>query len=399
MEMILIGIIIILLLLIVIFLQLKNKPSTNLVDEIKNEMLMEQKDSLNNLNLVLANNNEKVLRELNTFKVDMVNSYAQTNLNSINGLNKYKEDVIKELNDSFIKVNDVLESKLHHINDSLTKQMEKNFLKSDTAYVEMIERLSKIDEAQKKIDNLSTNIVSLQDILSDKKARGAFGEVQLNNIIRSIFGPSEEYYKIQAKLSNGTIADALIKVPEPIGDIAIDSKFPLESYKAMVDGSSSDIQIKEATKQFKLDLKKHIDDISNKYIIPMETTNSAILFLPAEAIFAQIHAYHSDIIEYASSKRVWITSPTTLMATLTSIQALVQNIEQSKYAKIIHEHLIKLNDEFTRYATRWNDLSNHLDSVNKDAKNIHITTKKISDRFDEISMVAFEKKEDDLIEY
>ncbi len=234
--------------------------------------------------------------------------------------------------------------------------------------------------------------------MNDKKSRGAFCEVQLNNILKSIFGEREEYYKIQHKLSNGMLVDALLKVPKPVGNIAIDSKFPLESYRRMVDPNLEAGLERVVIRQFKNDLRKHIDDISDKYIIEPETTNSAIMFLPAEALFAQINAYHQDIIEYAAKKKVWLTSPTTLMATLTSIQVIVQNIEQSKYAKVIHDHLQKLNIEFQRYNIRWENLARKMESVNKETYDIHTTTKKISSEFQKISNVQFDEKEVDLID-
>lgn len=395
------GIIIVLLLvLILMFYRLsitKKDKINNDLEVMKNDLSLELKNNVNEINISLANNNMHILKEISEFKIEMLKSYALTNFEQNNSLNKYKEEMLKELNQNFRTVNSLLESKLLEINKDLNTQLDKNFAKTNTAFSQMIERLAKIDEAQKKIEGLSNNIVSLQDILSDKKSRGAFGEVQLNNIIKSIFGEKQEYYKLQAKLSNGTMADAIINVPDPVGSIAIDSKFPLESYKRMVDDNLDDLSVKEANKQFKIDLKRHIDDISSKYIIVPETTNSAILFLPAEAIFAQINAYHPDIVDYANAKRVWLTSPTTLMATLTSIQAIVQNIEQSKYAKIIQEHLVKLNDEFVRYAKRWDSLSSHIDNVSRDAKDIHTTTKKISNQFERISNVTFDE-EVDLIE-
>lgn len=163
-----------------------------------------------------------------------------------------------------------------------------------------MERLSKIDEAQKKIDNLSTDIVSLQGILTDKKSRGIFGEINLKHILVSVFGEkNDKIYKLQYTLPNSYIADAMLFTPEPLGTIAIDSKFPLENYQIMVDKNNSNAERNNAEKQFKIDVKKHIDAISSKYIIPGLTSNQAIMFLPAEAIFAEINAYHSDLVEYA----------------------------------------------------------------------------------------------------
>lgn len=336
--------------------------------------------------------------QLNEFKISLLNINNDNHIHTLKEINELKEKMVLDLNRSFKDVNVILESKLLEINKDLHTQMNRNFEKTNEAFSHMIERMTKIDEAQKKIESLSTNIVALQDILNDKKSRGAFGEVQLNNLLKSVFGEkNSKVYELQYTLKNGSVCDSILHLPDPVGDIAIDSKFPLESYRIM---TSTDDQVakNEAFKQFKRDLKVHIDAISSKYINEPETANSAILFLPAESIFAEINAYHYDIVEYANNKRVWLTSPTTLMATLTSIQVIIQNIEQSKYAKIIQEHLLKLKDEFIRYSSRWDALSKHLDTISKDAKDIHTTTKKINSQFTKISAVEFDEESGDLIE-
>ena len=161
----------------------------------------------------------------------------------------------------------------------------------------------------------------------------------------------------------------------------------------MIDKKISNEERCKAVKNFKNDLKKHIDDISSKYIITGVTSNQAIMFLPAEAIFAEINAYHSDIIEYAYKKRVWITSPTTLISTLTTIQVIIKNIERDKYTSIIHKELNLLSDEFKRYKERWDKLSRSIETVNKDIKDIYNTTEKITKRFDSINSVDIEKIE------
>ena len=188
-----------------------------------------------------------------------------------------------------------------------------------------------------------------------------------------------------------SIIDAVLFTPEPLGTIAIDSKFPLENYQIMVDkNNSTDIRNK-AEKMFKSDMKKHIDDISSKYIIPGITSDQAILFLPAEAIFAEVNAYHTEILEYAYKKRVWITSPTTLISTLTTIQIIIKNIERDKYAKVIHSELRLLDEEFKRYKDRWDKLYRSIETVSKDVKDIHTTTDKITKRFSSINQVEMEE--------
>jgi DNA recombination protein RmuC len=257
----------------------------------------------------------------------------------------------------------------------------------------IIERLSKIDEAQKKIENLSGDIISLQSILTDKKSRGIFGEVNLKHILVSVFGEhNEKIYRLQHTLPNTTIADAIIFAPEPLGTIAVDSKFPLEHYQLMVDKNKSQAERQAYEKQFKIDVKKHIDAISVKYIIPGVTSNQAIMFLPAEAIFAEISAYHNDLVEYAYKNNVWITSPTTLISTLTTIQVILKNMERDKYAKIVHEELTKLGIEFQRYKERWDKLSRSIETVNKDVESLNITSDKITKKFEAISDVRLDDK-------
>ena len=309
-------------------------------------------------------------------------------------MSNLKYELDKLLGDDFNKLSDKIDTRLNLINDKVNEKLDENFERTNKTFTSVLERLSKIDEAQKKIDSLSTDIVSLQCVLSDKKTRGIFGEINLKNIMSNVFGEkNDKIYKLQFSFNNGTIADCVLFAPEPLGLIAIDSKFPLENYQNMVDKNLSADERNKFEKKFKIDLKKHIDDISNKYIIPGITSDQAIMFLPAEAIFAEVNAYHLDIVEYAYKKRVWITSPTTLISTLTTIQVIMKNMERDKYATIIHNELNLLSEEFRRYKERWDKLSRSIETVNKDIKDIHNTTEKISKRFDSINQVDIEKIE------
>ena len=308
--------------------------------------------------------------------------------NTVKELANFKVDMMKNMNEDFDRMNEMLEYRLTMMNEKVNERLDENFAKTNRTFTNVLERLSKIDEAQKKIDNLSTDIVSLQSILTDKKTRGIFGEINLNHILTNIFGEkNDKIYQIQYLLPNDKIVDAVIFAPKPLGTIGIDSKFPLENYRNMTDKTKSKIERELAEKKFKQDVKKHIDAISEKYIIPNITSSQAIMFLPAEAIFAEINAYHTELVEYANKKRVWLTSPTTLMSTLTVIQVLLKNIERDKYSSIIHEELNKLGLEFSRYKERWNKLSKSIETVNKDVESINITTDKITKRFETISNV------------
>ena len=331
--------------------------------------------------LVKVNNNNKndlaVTEKLGLFQNSLTKEIGD-----------FKYDFSNNLKKDFDALNDRMEQRLILINEKVNTRLDENFEKTNKTFTNVLERLSKIDEAQKKIDSLSTEIVSLQSVLTDKKTRGIFGEVNLNYILTSVFGEkNDRLYEIQYKLPNGYIADSVLHAPEPLGNVCIDSKFPLENYEKMTNKSLSKEERDMATKLFKLDVKKHIEAISSKYIIPGTTSNQAILFLPAEAIFAEINAYHPDLLKEAYNKRVWITSPTTLMSTLTTLAMIIKNMERDKYAKVIQTELNKLAIDFSRYKERWDKLSRSIDTVSKDVKDIHVTTDKISKRFESINQV------------
>lgn len=309
----------------------------------------------------------------------------------IREISEFKSDFSKSLNDDFVSLDDRIDRRLTLINDKVNERLDENFERTNRTFSSVLERLSRIDEAQKKIDSLSNDIVSLQGILTDKKTRGIFGEVNLKHILNNVFGDGNNIYKMQYTLSNGTIADSVVFAPEPLGMIAIDSKFPLENYQMMVDKSNSDRDV--SVRKFKIDMKRHIDAISSKYIIPGETADQAILFLPAEAIFAEVNAYHQDILDYAYKRRVWICSPTTLISTMTTIQVIIMNIERDKYTKVIHKELRLLDTEFKRYKDRWDKLYRSIETVSRDVKDIHTTTDKITKRFDAINRVEMEEIE------
>ena len=305
-------------------------------------------------------------------------------------LNSFKEGLQKELQTDFTKLNEQVERRLLAINEQVNTRLDQNFEKTNKTFTSVIERLSKIDEAQKKIDHLSSDIISLQNVLTDKKSRGIYGEVNLKHILANVFGEKNDtIYRLQYTLPNKTIADSVLFAPEPIGTIVIHYKFRLEHYQKMVDRSLSKQERDVAEKMFKQDVKKHIDAIADKYIIEGVTSNQAIMFLPAEAIFAEMNAYHQDLIDYAYKRRVFIASPTTLLSTLTVIQMIIKNMERDKYASIIHEELNKLGLEFSRYKERWDKLSRSIQAVNKDVENVSITTEKISKKFDSINKAEF----------
>ncbi len=353
------------------------------------------------LSLAKKINEKDLIERLGRFEVNITKELGNTKSVIDKQMVEFKEQLSTSLNKDFQVLNENVERRLLLINEKVNARMDQNFEKTNKTFINVLERLSKIDEAQKKIDGLSQDIVSLQSILTDKKSRGIFGEVNLKHILCSVFGErNDRVYQLQYTLPNGMIADSVVFAPSPLGIIAIDSKFPLEHYQLMVDKNNTKLEKESYEKMFKMDVKKHIDAISSKYILPSVTADQAMMFLPAEAIFAEINAYHQDIIDYAYKKHIWLVSPTTLISTLSVIQMIIKNMERDKYTSIIHEELNRLGIEFSRYKERWDKLSRSIQTVNKDVENMSITTLKISERFDKINQVEVGelKEESDIYE-
>ncbi|TCV81103.1 DNA recombination protein RmuC [Sulfurirhabdus autotrophica] len=295
----------------------------------------------------------------------------------------------QQLTSTIENLTKIIDTRLEQISGKVSERLDEGFKKTNETFVSVMERLATIDEAQKKIDGLTTNVVSLQELLGDKRSRGAFGEVQLEALVRNVLPANA--YAMQYTFSNGSRVDCAMFLPEPTGTVAVDSKFPLENYHRMFDSGLNDLERKEAQKQFKLDIKKHVDDISKKYIIPNETSDGAVMFIPAEAVFAEIHAYHSDVVDYAMQKRVWIVSPTTMMAVLNTARAVMKDVETRKQVHIIKDSLSKLSKDFHLFDERMLKLATHIRQAHEDAERVQITSQKISKRFAQIEAVELDQ--------
>jgi len=383
MDYVILGLLFILIILI-IFLIINNKKQTSdshffdQQKEVQNELKIYLKDEYGEL----KKENQK---EYGNLKLEIQKLMSESNKSSQTDLNQFKDQMMSHI-----------EKQLKAINDKVEERLGKGFEDTNKTFTNVIERLGRIDEAQKKIESLSTQVVSLNDLLTDKKTRGIFGEVQLYQLLSAVLGDNKQLYEKQKTLSNGYIADAIVYAPDPVGMVAIDSKFPLDNYKRMVDRNLGDADRKQAEKDFKSDIKKHITDIKTKYIITNETGDQAFMFVPAEAIFAEITAYHEDLIEYSNKNNVWLVSPTTLISTLTMIQMVVKNLERDEQAQVIIEELKKLGDEFKRYTERWDKLKRSIESVQKNAEQVHTTSNKISKQFKHISEAKFELIEESI---
>ncbi len=299
-------------------------------------------------------------------------------------LGQSREAMLVKLTETTQALTAKIDERLEQISGKVNERLDEGFKKTNETFTNVMTRLATIDEAQKKIETLTGSVVSLQELLGDKRSRGAFGEVQLEAIVRNAL--PETAFEFQYAFARGVRADCVLKLPEPTGLIAIDSKFPLENFERMfADGIE---RISAAA--FKIDLRKHIDDIANKYIIPGETSAGAILFLPAEAVFAEIHARHRDLVDYAQKKCVWLTSPTTLMAVLTTAQAVIRSVETRKQIHIIKDELHKLGADFGRFQSRMDNLAKHIEQAKNDVDDVHVSSRKISERFARIERVELE---------
>lgn len=301
---------------------------------------------------------------------------------------------------SFTKSNqelqEILQKRLSEISGQVEQRLDKGFEKTTETFTDVVKRLALIDEAQKRITELSDNVVSLQEVLTDKRSRGAFGEVQMAGLISNIMPAGS--YALQHSLSNGTRVDCMMFLPDPSGHIAIDSKFPLDSFQKMMDDEAASTERAKAEKQFRLDIKKHIKDIAAKYIIENETADGAIMFIPAEAVFAEIHAHQPQLVTEAQRMRVWMVSPTTLMAVLTTARAVLKDSATRKQVHVIQEHLVVLAKDFERFRQRMGNLSKHIQQANKDVEEVHISAHKISSRFEKIEQVELKKDDVELLQ-
>lgn len=305
-------------------------------------------------------------------------------------------DVREQINSSFKQhassltahlqsITEEIRNHLHNLTQQVNQKLNEGFEKTSATFLDVVVRLKMIDEAQKKMTELSTQVVSLQDILVDKQARGAFGEVQLSSLITNMIPAT--HFRMQHTLSNQKRADCILFLPEPTGNIVIDAKFPLEAYQKIMNPQMAANDKKSLMTQFRQDVQKHMKDIAEKYIVPDETADSALMFIPAEAIFAEIHANYPEIIALSQRLKVWLVSPSTLMAVLTTARAVLKDDATRKQVHIIQKHLQSLADDFQRFEKRMDKLSKHIDMAHQDVGEISTSAKKITQRFQKIESV------------
>lgn len=357
----------------------------NMLEKL-NDLRMQQQQALNDYRTRF---DERQLEALKILQDTLQKGVQETRLNVKESLSDYATELGKRV-DSLTNTTD---QRLKEINQHVEKRLTEGFQKTTETFGDVIKRLALIDAAQKKITELSNNVVSLQEILNDKKSRGVFGEVQLSALIRNVI--PEQHFSFQHSLSNDKRPDCMLFLPEPTGNVAIDAKFPLETYRLVIDSSLPESEREQHKRQFRVEIKKHIQAIADKYIIPGETADGAVMFIPAEAVFAEIHANFSDLVDEAYRAKVWMVSPTTMMAILTTARAVLKDAATRKQLHIIQKHLNMLASDFERFQKRMDNLASHIAQAHSDVEQVSISARKITQRFGQIEKVELEGSENE----
>ncbi len=299
-----------------------------------------------------------------------------------------QDKISQLLTEQKVSILKMIDDKLLQVTQQVGDGLRITSNKTDETLAMLRERLVKIDAAQQKISGLSEQVVSLQEILSNKQSRGAFGEIQLYDLITNILPPS--VYSFQAVMSNQKRADCLLRLPNPPGAIVVDSKFPLESYQALLQ-AQNEKEKTEAEKFFRTSVAKHIKDIAEKYIIPGETADSALMFLPSESVYAELYAHFPEVVDYSYKMKVWVVSPTTLMATLHTIRAVLKDVKMQEQSGIIQKEVIRMGEDVARLAERVESLSKHFEQAQKDIVDVKTSSIKITRKIAYIGDIDTEK--------
>ncbi|MFA7075053.1 MAG: DNA recombination protein RmuC [Candidatus Izemoplasmatales bacterium] len=390
---ILLVLVLITLVLVIINYSLDRKKG-NIDDLIKGELKDLEISLTNNISSNLLDMTNKVNHQLLTS-----GDISNKNISELKDrFNTTMTDFQVKLNDRFNHEFQVLsqsiDKRMNNINEKVEERLDKGFKDANSTFVNIAKRVEVIDEAQKNIQILSEEMISLNNILSNNQARGSYGEYQLNQLLYSIFGHNNKLYKTQYTIKEDkevVRADAVIFMPEPNGMIAIDSKFPYSSYSKLFDNKGlTKEEEQKLISQFGQEVKKHITDIARKYINPPMTTDYALMFVPSDGILALLHSNLQNVVEYAREKFITIVSPTTIIPLISSFKAFVIDSERNKYTKQITDELIKLSKEFNRFTDEWLKLTRAIDLIKKNSDSVNFRVEKISSKFTDIKNVGIE---------
>lgn len=393
-----ISILILLLLVVLIVLTIKNKGSKVNLD-ISHDLL-DIKDSIGKtINQSIMDFNDRVNKKLmdnqNSSKEDMV----KLQYGLFEELHKFQNRINEKMNDEFKVLNTSVENRMTNINAKVEERLDKGFVKTNETFNSILERMTIIDQAQQKIEGLSTEMVSLQALLSNNQKRGAFGEYQLNQILYNTYGENQKCYSIQHTIKEGkdgnvVRADAVIYMPPPYNMLCIDSKFPLTSYAKLVNEKVNEQEEKALLSSMNQEVKKHVDDISKKYIVKDKTADFAWMFIPSDGVLALIHTKLPSVVEYASKKNVILVSPTLIVPLLLSYRSMNIDYERSIHAKEIGDQIKLLSKDFEKFSEEWTKLHDNIEKLSKQSNDVNKRVDRITTKFGKIRISNVEEEKE-----
>jgi DNA recombination protein RmuC len=377
---------------LVVFLMLKKTPPTPL-DDLDNK-LEGVKDNLREaISKTMLNFNDSVNSKLVESMRNSNKDLTEFKEKSTQDFVKLQEGINNKLQEQFKVLNIEVEKRMTMINEKVEQRLTAGLEKSNKTFETIVERMAVIDKAQENITNLSSEMVSLQNVLTNNQSRGQYGEYQLNQILMTAYGENERLYRTQYEIKEKkggekVRADAIIFLPEPHHLVAIDSKFPFSSYSKILE-SQDEAEINELLKGFKSEVKKHINDVADKYIISGKTADYALMFVPSDGVLTMLHNKTKEIIEYALTKNVVIVSPTTIYPLLQSLRVLFYDYERAKSAKEISYQLGLLNKDFNKLAEDWTEVNATIAKLGRQGDRFEQRVGRISENFSKIKTVEF----------
>lgn len=393
----------IILLIVLLYLNKKSNKMEDFDDNFKDNINVLEKNLAKEITDAMIKFNNLINEKLQDTSEKSKDNITDFRLNVNKQLVEFQEKISEKFNNEFKALSNTVDSRMNSINEKVEDRLSKGFENTNETFTKIVERVSKIGEAQKEIESLSKEMVSLQNILSNNQARGAFGEFQLEQLLSSLFGDSQykelyqTQYTIKQKNSKTVRVDAIVDLPGSNGKIAIDSKFPYSSYsKLFAKKELTETARSKLLSEFSREVKKHITDISSKYIVPNVTADYALMFVPSDGILTLLHSELTNVVEYAREKRITIVSPTTLIPLLTSYRSMYADYTHSKNAEIIKEQLKNLGKDFKIFGDEWQKLTNAINSLKQKSDKVDSRVYKIANNFEQISSAnTIKNKKDD----
>lgn len=350
-----------------------------------NEEMQKYKENFEKLGIglseVLQNNNKLSTQELSEMKLNLNNEML-----------KFRGEFEKRIGEAFISVGDQLEKKLTLINEKVDGKLNEGFEKTNKTFNDIVLSMAQIEAAKTSIEKLNTGVNDLQSVLNNNQQRGAFGEFQLLHILRNVFGDQGKLYDVQYTIKENenemkrVRADAVVFMKQPNCLICIDSKFPFSSYASYMEEKNMTLELeKKYLSGITQEVKKHIQDVSNKYIIYEVTADYALMFIPSDGLLSLLHAKCPELIEYSISKNVVIVSPTTIVPTLFSYRVMINDAKRNEFAREISESLNKLSKDFGLFSERWQKMIASINGLQKQSSDVNISVLKIEKKFSNLN--------------